>query len=106
MRERRNRLLSPQSDHPPAGETSRSGSTPSESTPIESTEDALRRHNRELQRQLDELKKSLAQPAHAAPATRWRPSSVTIWAIFLGVLILSVVAFFAGYLPLQARRAV
>jgi RND family efflux transporter MFP subunit len=29
-----------------------------------------------------------------------------MWAIFLGMIVLSVIAFFAGYLPLQNRRAV
>ncbi len=62
----------------------------------ETTEDGLRRENRELQRQLDELK----HPSY------WRPSSVTIWAIFLGLAVLVVVAFFAGYIPLENRRAV
>lgn len=36
----------------------------------------------------------------------WRPSGVTIWAIFLGALVLAVIAFFAGYIPLEGRRAV
>ena len=46
----------------------------------ETTEERLRRENRELQRQLEELK----EPAHAgAPRNLWHPSSTTIWAIFL-----------------------
>ena len=36
----------------------------------------------------------------------WRPSSVTIWAIFLFVAVLGIVAFFAGLIPLENRRAV
>jgi RND family efflux transporter MFP subunit len=73
----------------------------------ETAEEALRRENRELQRQLEELKSSLPGVSHAAPSAHyWHPSSVTIWAIFLGVTVLVVVAFFAGYLPLQSRRAV
>jgi len=67
--------------------------------PDPSTEDALRRENRELQRQLQELRSP-------APMTYWKPSGVTIWAIFLGLAVLAVVAFFAGYIPLQNRRSV
>src|SRR4051794_30375052 len=36
----------------------------------------------------------------------WRPSSLTLWAIFLGVAVLAALAFFSGYFPLQERRAV
>ena len=60
--------------------------------------ESLRRENRNLQRQLDELK--------SPPMHYWRPSSVTIWVIFLGVIVLAVIAFFAGYIPLENRRAV
>ena len=74
---------------------------------VESNEDALRRQNRELQLQLQELKSSLHDGSHAAATARyWRPSGVAIWAIFLGLTVLAVVAFFAGYLPLESRRAV
>jgi len=31
---------------------------------------------------------------------------MTIWALFLGVIVIIVVAFFAGYIPLQKRNAV
>jgi RND family efflux transporter MFP subunit len=73
----------------------------------ETTEDALRRQNRELQRQLQELKNSAHNGSHAeTPARYWRPSGITIWAIFLGLVVVAVVAFFAGYLPLESRRAV
>lgn len=76
---------------------------PPETMVSETTEDRLRRENRELQRQLDELKK----PAHSGtPRNLWRPSPVTIWAIFLGAAAVVVVAFLAGYIPLQKRRAV
>ena len=40
------------------------------------------------------------------PAKLWRPSAVTIWSIFLLVVIIFVVAFLSGYVPLQKRRAV
>jgi RND family efflux transporter MFP subunit len=76
-------------------------------TTAETSEDTLRRQNRELQRQLQELKGSMHNGPHStAPARHWRPSGVTIWAIFLGVVVLVFVAFFAGYLPLESRRAV
>ena len=78
---------------------------PSQPPSVETAEESLRKQNRELQRQLQELKNSLnSVPAPAAHY--WRPSSVTIWAIFLALLALTVVAFFAGYLPLESRRAV
>ena len=68
-----------------------------EPDPIEQT---LLKENEDLRRQLQELK------GHAGvPAKVWHPSGITIWAIFLGAAILVVVAFFAGYLPLQQRRA-
>jgi RND family efflux transporter MFP subunit len=35
---------------------------------------------------------------------RWRPSGLTITAIFLAVTVLIVIAFFAGYIPLQKRE--
>ena len=34
----------------------------------------------------------------------WHPSAITIWSLFLGALVLLVVAFFAGYIPLQKRN--
>ena len=71
----------------------------------DSEEERLRRENRELQRQLDELQRA---GGHAAsPARLWRPSGITIWAIFLAAgRPARCVAFFAGYLPLaEAARA-
>jgi len=80
---------------------------PGSMTPLETAEERLRRQNRELQHELQELKSLLHREAPGAPAgNRWHPSSLTIWAIFLGVTVLVVIAFFAGYLPLQGRRAV
>ena len=65
--------------------------------------DDLRRENEELRRQIQELQTS----ANGAPSAKvWHPSATTIWAIFLAVIVLSVVAFFAGYLPLRKQRAI
>jgi RND family efflux transporter MFP subunit len=74
----------------------------------ETAEESLQRQNRELQRQVDELKGLLQGGTHAArpAAAHWRPSATAIWALFLGLIVLAVIAFFAGYLPLQARREV
>jgi RND family efflux transporter MFP subunit len=71
-------------------------------TESESAEETLRRENLELKRQLQEI-----QETHSAvPSKMWRPSNTTIWAIFLGAVVLVTVAFFAGYLPFAKRRAV
>src|SRR3954453_23282571 len=73
----------------------------------ETTEERLRRENRELRRQLQELHGASEGSAHLGPPSRlWRPSKVTITAIFLAAAILTVIAFFAGYLPLRQRREV
>jgi len=67
-----------------------------------SAEEQLRRENQELKRRLQELQHS----SHGGlPVTLWHPSKLTIWSIVLGVMVLIVVAFFAGYIPLQKRRA-
>jgi RND family efflux transporter MFP subunit len=68
----------------------------------ETAEDRLRRENWELKRQLEELKGT----SHAGPRNLWHPSSTTIWAILLVALVLVVIAFLAGYIPLDKRRAV
>ena len=39
------------------------------------------------------------------PEIRWRPTRTTITALILGALVLTIVAFLAGYLPLQQREA-
>ncbi len=65
-------------------------------------EERLRRENQDLKRQIQELK----TPSHEGPPTqRWHPSGAAIWAIFLLVILAIVVAFFAGYIPLQKRKA-
>ncbi len=68
------------------------------SEPLE--EQRLRRENEELRRQLQELR-APADPGRAM----WRPSGTTIAALFLAACLLMALAFFAGYLPLQKRRA-
>ena len=68
----------------------------------ESTEEKLRKEVEDLKRQLREQHGS----AHPALAKPWHPSAITIWALFLGAIVLIVVAFFAGYIPLQKRNAV
>src|SRR5579872_2561256 len=70
------------------------------------TEERLRRENQELKRQLQELKgSSHGSPGGGPPMKLWNPSAVTIWSIVLLAVVLLVVAFFAGYVPLQKRRA-
>jgi RND family efflux transporter MFP subunit len=85
---------------------------PEEITAPGSTEEQLRREVEDLKRQLREQHGQSAphgaphgSTAHA-PAKPWNPSAMTIWALFLGVIVIIVVAFFAGYIPLQKRNAV
>ena len=67
-----------------------------------STEEQLRKENQELKQRLQELQHA----SHAArPTNLWQPSRVTIVSIVLLGTVLLVVAFFAGYIPLQKRRA-
>jgi RND family efflux transporter MFP subunit len=67
-----------------------------------SEEERLRRENLELKRQLQELH---APAERQASGALWRPSATTIWAIFLAACVLTAVAFLAGFLPMQQRRA-
>jgi RND family efflux transporter MFP subunit len=70
-------------------------------------QEKLQQENQELRRQLEELKGAGHGGAETGmPGKLWRPSAVTIWSIFLLVVIIFVVAFLAGYAPLQKRRAV
>ena len=64
----------------------------------ETTEERLLRENLELRRQLE----AVHNPLH----NQWRPSGITVAAIALALIVLIVIAFFAGYLPLEKRRAV
>ncbi len=87
---------------------------PEEITAPGSTEEQLRREVEDLKRQLREQKGLTQGAPHGAPhgaashasAKPWNPSAVTIWALFLGAIVLIVVAFFTGYIPLQKRNAV
>ncbi len=66
----------------------------------------MRRENQDLERQLQELKGSVHGSSHAGlPVELWHPSGLTIWSIVLGAVVLIVMAFFAGYIPLQKRKA-
>jgi RND family efflux transporter MFP subunit len=65
----------------------------------ESLEQQLRREVEDLKRQLRER-----QPEQSPPP-RWKPSAITISALLLVLAVLLVVAFFAGYIPLQKRDA-
>ncbi len=65
-------------------------------------EERLRKENQDLKRQLQDLN-GLGHGGKTAKL--WRPSGITIWAIFLTLTVLIVVAFFAGYVPLQKRQA-
>lgn len=83
---------------------------PEEITVPGSTEEQLRREVEDLKRQLRD-QKGLTQGAPNgalahANAKPWNPSAVTIWSLFLGAIVLIVVAFFTGYIPLQKRNAV
>jgi RND family efflux transporter MFP subunit len=72
-----------------------------EPNPPETTEEQLRKQVQDLQRQLREQKR---QEHSSLPTKRWHPSGLTITAIFLAITVLIVVAFFAGYIPLQKRE--
>jgi RND family efflux transporter MFP subunit len=64
--------------------------------------EALRRENDDLRRELELLR----SPTSTAADPGWKPSKTTIVALTLFSLILIVVAFFTGYLPMQHRRSV
>jgi RND family efflux transporter MFP subunit len=73
----------------------------------ETTEERLRKENEELKRELQEQKRQPHGSPHATPSAKmWHPSSLTLWSITLGVVLLIVAAFFAGYIPLQKRENV
>ena len=71
-------------------------------TEIGSEEESLRRENAELRKQLQQLRAS-SHDSVDAPARLWRPSSLTIWSICLAAVVLLIIAFLAGYVPLQKR---
>ncbi|MGC2661094.1 MAG: efflux RND transporter periplasmic adaptor subunit [Bryobacteraceae bacterium] len=69
------------------------------------TEERLREENRALRAQLEAIKGAGHSPSHTrVPRTVWRPSAVTLWSIALAVVAFIVVAFFAGYIPLEKRK--
>jgi RND family efflux transporter MFP subunit len=77
---------------------------PQEIHTVETTEEKLRQQVEDLKRQLEEQKASHGAPRGGLPAKLWHPSGLTLWSLFLGVTILIVGAFFAGYIPLQKRQ--
>src|SRR5229473_1954998 len=72
----------------------------------ETTEEKLRKEVEELKRQLMEQKALIHGPSELLTGKLWHPSGITLWSIFLGMIVLIVFAFFAGYIPLQKRMAV
>ncbi len=65
----------------------------------------LLRENEDLKRQIHELKTAgNGSSPGGAPAKMWRPSAISIWAIFLTVIVLVIVAFVSGYIPLKKRQ--
>jgi len=70
------------------------------------SEEKLRRENQELKRQIEELKRSSHSSWRGGPSVKvWNPSGVTIWGVTFLAAVLLIVAFFAGYIPRQKRRA-
>ncbi|MFN7996516.1 MAG: efflux RND transporter periplasmic adaptor subunit [Bryobacteraceae bacterium] len=65
----------------------------------------LLRENEELKRQIQHLKNAGDGSPHAGgPRHVWHPSSLTIWAIFLMAVAVTIVAFLSGYVPLLKRQ--
>jgi len=75
-----------------------------EHDPPDTVEQHLRRENERLVAELEALRHGSDRVE--TPRSVWQPSAATIWAIALGVAALFVIAFFAGYIPLQGQRAV
>jgi RND family efflux transporter MFP subunit len=71
-------------------------------TAPESMPERLRNEIEDLQRRLREYEQETLETG--APTKVWHPSAITLWALFLGIAVLLVVAFFAGYTPLQKRQ--
>jgi RND family efflux transporter MFP subunit len=69
-------------------------------------EERLREENRELRQRLLAMESSSHSGVQSnVPSTLWRPSRVTISAIFLTAIVVLIVAFFAGYIPVHQRTA-
>jgi RND family efflux transporter MFP subunit len=78
---------------------------PNPHTAPETTEDRLRKENEALRRQLLDLQER-EHSGHAGPPNKlWRPSALTIACLFLAAVVLLVVLFLAGYLPLARRQS-
>lgn len=69
---------------------------------VESNEERLRKEVEDLKKQLDERKgqPARAEAYHGAP----HPSRSTLWFIVIAALVITGVAFFAGYAPRQKRE--
>jgi RND family efflux transporter MFP subunit len=68
------------------------------------TEERLRKEIEDLKRKLRE-RESPGSSHPGLTAKPWHPSSITLWSISLVVAVLIMLAFFAGYIPLQKRQA-
>ena len=80
-------------------------SQPGSEDVAEAAEERLRKENQELKRQLQELRGAAQGSLHGGLSVKmWHPSGLTIWSILLAVAVLFVVAFLAGYIPLQKRQ--
>jgi RND family efflux transporter MFP subunit len=72
----------------------------------DSAERQLRGEVEDLKRQLRERQaEHSGSPATRPPTERWKPSPITISVLLLGLAVLLIGAFFAGYIPLQRRDA-
>src|SRR5215471_7722321 len=65
----------------------------------------LRRENEELKRRVESLSKGAHGSSHSGLPTIWRPSAITIWAIFLAAAVLIALGFAGGYIPMRKRQA-
>ena len=71
----------------------------------DTNEEKLRREVEDLKRQLAEQRGLLSEGPGGVPKP-WHPSGAVIAGLFLLLAALAVVAFFAGYIPLQKRQAI
>jgi|SRR5579871_888640 len=79
---------------------------PESTKPTEVDAAEMERLRLEVENLRRQLRERNGQP-HAGPVSQvWHPSGVTVAALILGALVLLVLAFFGGYLPLQKRNAV
>jgi RND family efflux transporter MFP subunit len=69
----------------------------------DTTEERLRKEIEDLKRQLREQQSP--NSSHTGLAAKpWHPSSTTLWSILLTVAVLIIIAFLAGYIPLERRQ--